>query len=85
MNQRKITRRKFSANAVLGGVLIGIVVAAALLGTLWTPHDPLAINFRARLQAPSAQYWLGTDEFGRDVLSRLMAGAASSVWRCCAV
>jgi len=74
------TRRRLAPNAVLGGILIGIVLAAALLGTVWTPHDPLAINFRARLQAPSAQYWLGTDEFGRDVLSRLMAGAASSVW-----
>ncbi|WP_371820114.1 ABC transporter permease [Verticiella alkaliphila] len=46
----------------------------------WTPHDPLRINFAARLKPPSATYLLGTDEFGRDVLSRLMAGTLSSVW-----
>jgi ABC-type dipeptide/oligopeptide/nickel transport system permease subunit len=45
----------------------------------WTPFDPLKVNLRARLQPPSALYWLGTDEFGRDVLSRIMAGAATSV------
>lgn len=77
---RRAPRRRLAPNALLGGILIGIVLAAALLGTVWTPYDPLAINFRARLQAPSVQYWLGTDEFGRDVLSRLMAGASSSVW-----
>jgi peptide/nickel transport system permease protein len=54
------------------------VLAAALIGLVWTPVDPLGIDFAARLQAPSGQHWLGTDEFGRDVLSRILAGAASS-------
>lgn len=67
-------------NAVLGGVIIGIVVLCALFGAVWTPFDPLKINFAARLQPPGPVYWLGTDEFGRDVLSRLMAAAATSVW-----
>jgi peptide/nickel transport system permease protein len=65
-------------NAVLGGGLIAVVLAAALIGLVWTPVDPLGIDFAARLQAPSGQHWLGTDEFGRDVLSRILAGAASS-------
>jgi peptide/nickel transport system permease protein len=69
-------RRKF--NALLGGALIAIVLAGAVLGVLWTPADPLGIDFTARLQAPSLRHWLGTDEFGRDVLSRILAGAASS-------
>jgi peptide/nickel transport system permease protein len=73
-------RRKLAPNALLGGILIGILLVAALLGAVWTPYDPLAINFTARLKAPGGQYWLGTDEFGRDVLSRLMAGASTSVW-----
>lgn len=76
----KRRRRPLAANAVVGGFIIAVVVIAAIMGAVWTPHDPLGINFGARLKAPSAQYWLGTDEFGRDVLSRLMAGAASSVW-----
>ena len=67
-------------NAIVGGALIGIVLAAAGTGAVWTPYDPLKLAFRAKLAAPSAAHWLGTDEFGRDVLSRLMAGAATSVW-----
>lgn len=72
---------KFLApNAVLGGLIIGIIGVCVLFGAVWTPFDPLKINFAARLQPPGPVYWLGTDEFGRDVLSRLMAAAATSVW-----
>ena len=67
-------------NALLGGALIGGLAIVASIGALWTPYDPLQLSFRAKLAAPSAMHWLGTDEFGRDVLSRLMAGAATSVW-----
>jgi peptide/nickel transport system permease protein len=67
-------------NALIGGALIGTLLVAAGLGALWTPYDPLQLSFRAKLVAPNAAHWLGTDEFGRDVLSRLMAGAATSVW-----
>lgn len=73
-------KKSFAANAWVGGVIVAAMVIAALLGAVWTPHDPLKINFVARLKPPSADFWLGTDEFGRDVLSRLLAGAASSVW-----
>ncbi|QRM30401.1 ABC transporter permease [Microvirga sp. VF16] len=72
---------RFAApNAILGGLIIGVLGVCALFGALWTPFDPLKINFAARLQPPGPVYWLGTDEFGRDVLSRLMAAAATSVW-----
>jgi len=67
-------------NAILGGLINGVVGVCALVGAVWTPFDPLKINFSARLQPPGPVYWLGTDEFGRDVLSRLMAAAATSVW-----
>lgn len=66
------------ANAVIGGTLIGLLVAVSATATFWTPYDPLRINLRARLRPPSDLFWLGTDEFGRDVVSRLMAGAATS-------
>ena len=78
---KKARRMKLPApNAIVGGTLIGILLLAAGTGALWTPYDPLKLSFRAKLAAPSALHWLGTDEFGRDVLSRLMAGAATSVW-----
>lgn len=65
-------------NGLIGGSLIAALAAAALLGFLWTPFDPLAISFQSRLVAPGAEHWLGTDEFGRDVLSRLLNGASNS-------
>ena len=67
-------------NALIGGAIVGVIVAAAVAGVFWTPHDPLKINFGSRFSAPDAAYWLGTDEFGRDVLSRLIVGASTSVW-----
>src|SRR3954470_24848686 len=67
------------ANTAIGGTLVALLLGAAVTGALWTPFDPLRINLRARLQAPSSLHWLGTDEFGRDVLSRIMVGAGASV------
>lgn len=70
---------RWKANALVGGLLIATLLAVAALSLVWTPRDPLALNFAARLAPPGAAHWLGTDELGRDVLSRLMAGAATSV------
>jgi peptide/nickel transport system permease protein len=63
----------------LGAALLGSMLVMGAVGQVWTPHDPLAINVLGRLASPSAAHLLGTDEFGRDVLSRLMAGAATSM------
>ncbi len=61
--------------ALLGlGIVLALVLLAAL-APLVAPHDPYAQNLARRLLAPSATHWLGTDEFGRDVLSRLLYGA----------
>lgn len=69
-----------AANALVGGGLLLVLVFLALLGLVWTPFDPLKIDLLARFQAPSAVHWLGTDEFGRDVFSRLLIGARTSLW-----
>ena len=66
-------------NAALGCLILGSIVLAAILGAIWTPYNPLQIDFTARLSPPAAGHWLGTDEFGRDVLSRIMAGASNSL------
>jgi len=73
-------RTRLPLNAVIGGLIVIIIVAVAITAAFWTPHDPLRINFATRLKAPGGAFLLGTDEFGRDVLSRLMAGTLSSVW-----
>ncbi len=79
-NEHDETQEAHSLNALIGIVIVGLIAAAALVSLVWTPHDPLRINFGSRLKLPGGAFLLGTDEFGRDELSRLMAGAATSVW-----
>lgn len=70
---------RLPANLAIGSLLIGLIACMAVSALFWTPHAPAAIKLVAKLQAPSTQFWLGTDEFGRDVVSRLMAGALQSM------
>jgi peptide/nickel transport system permease protein len=57
-----------------------VLVAIAAIGAPWlTPNDPEAMNARNRLQGPSADFLLGTDSFGRDLLSRIVDGARLSM------
>jgi peptide/nickel transport system permease protein len=63
----------------IGLIVITVFGVAAILGLLGlTPHDPLAQDRLSRLQGPSGTYLLGTDLFGRDLLSRLMVGVGQS-------
>jgi peptide/nickel transport system permease protein len=71
----QLWRRK---TAVLGLALAAFVLLGALLATWLSPADPLAMSPR-RFAAPSAAAWLGTDQFGRDLLSRLLHGARVSM------
>jgi peptide/nickel transport system permease protein len=58
-----------------GAAIVALVAAAALISFVYTPFDPLQVNAPARLQGPSLQHWLGTDNLGRDLLSRILVGA----------
>jgi peptide/nickel transport system permease protein len=64
---------------VFGALLAAGFVAAALLSLAWTPYDVATLDIAAKLQPPSAAHWLGTDHFGRDVLSMIMVGARVSI------
>jgi peptide/nickel transport system permease protein len=64
---------------VAGAVLTGFIILMALVSYVWTPHPPLEMTVSQRLKPPSAQWWLGTDAFGRDVASLIMAGARNSI------
>ena len=66
-------------NFLLGAILTVALIATALVSLVWTPYAFDAISVPDRLQGPSAAHWLGTDLFGRDVLSRLMVGARNSI------
>ena len=63
----------------LGAIITGLFVLIALLALFWTPYPVAELNIAARLQGLSAEHWLGTDHFGRDVLSMLMAGSGNSI------
>ncbi|WP_067066258.1 ABC transporter permease [Roseateles chitosanitabidus] len=62
----------------LGAVLTALLMATALLSLIWTPWPPEQIDMARRFAAADASHWLGCDQLGRDVLSRLMAGARSA-------
>ena len=66
-------------NFTVGFALSAIVVIAALISLLWTPYDGNRMNARLRLQGPTWQHPLGTDQYGRDTLSRVMVGAINSI------
>jgi peptide/nickel transport system permease protein len=65
--------------ALLGFALFFAIVGAAVLAPVLAPYDPNAIQMRDRFQGPSSRHLLGTDELGRDLLSRLMYGARVSM------
>lgn len=72
---RKKTGRDVNFNLLAGGALVGLVVIVAVLSFFWTPYDPVRINPQVKLQLPSAQHWLGTDNLGRDLFTRILVGA----------
>jgi len=63
----------------LSVALAGCVIGMSLLAPLLAPYDPVAVDLATGLQAPSAQHWLGTDQLGRDVASRLLWAGRTSL------
>lgn len=66
-------------SGLIGLVLVLVYLIIALFAVKISPYSPLAQHPVDMLQAPNSHYWLGTDEFGRDILSRLMRGATNSL------
>jgi peptide/nickel transport system permease protein len=64
---------------MIGFVLTGTMIFLALLSLFWTPHSPTEIVISQKLRPPSMSHWFGTDQFGRDILSMIMAGAQTSI------
>lgn len=76
---RSRRRGVLSWNLVIGGSLIGAVVLVAILAPLITTYSPVQLHVQNALQGPSARHWLGTDQLGRDVWSRLVYGAQADL------
>jgi len=62
-----------------GALVVLIMIFAAILAPWLAPYDPTANNFEFMHEAPSAAFWLGTDQFGRDLLSRIIYGARTAL------
>ena len=73
---RRLVRRR---GAMVGLVLVVFFVLMAIFAPWVSPHDPLGTSWSMVRKAPSAVYWFGTDEIGRDVLSRVIWGARASL------
>ncbi|MEM1377718.1 MAG: ABC transporter permease [Pseudomonadota bacterium] len=65
--------------------LLASVVAVMVAGSFWQPVNPHAVDFTATLEGPSVRHWLGTDQLGRDLASRILAGATPSLLAICIV
>jgi peptide/nickel transport system permease protein len=63
-----------------GAVIIVIMILVAALAELISPFNPLATDYGAMLRPPGGAHWLGTDAFGRDVLTRLIYGSRTALW-----
>src|SRR5713226_9586582 len=73
-------RAAFPASLWAGALIVGVVVIAALAAPVLAPYPYDEMHFLDRLRSPSRAYLLGTDEFGRDVLSRTLLGARLSLF-----
>src|SRR5690625_5002639 len=75
------TMRRFwrSPRTLFGVVVMALIVLAAVFAPLVSTHDPNVQNLRNRLAPPSAEHWLGTDQFGRDTYSRIIYGGRVSL------
>lgn len=73
---RRLFRRRL---VVLAAVVLVAILAVAALAPWIAPFDPMKMNILGRLKPPGGAHWFGTDEFGRDVLSRIMQGARLSL------
>ncbi len=78
MNSRRL-RAFRHVTFTLGFAISSLLILTAALSLVYTPQDPLHMSIGGRLQGPSAANWLGTDQFGRDLLSRIMTGAVTSI------
>ena len=72
-------RLRRNTGATVGGAIFLLIVATAGAAPLLAPEDPVRLNVAESLESPGRRHWLGTDQFGRDVLSRIIYGTRVSV------
>ena len=63
----------------IGGIIAAVAVMMAVIGVFWTPYDPGSMSVTGKFDAPSLAHIFGTDNFGRDIFSRVMEGAGATL------
>ncbi len=71
-------RKKHNYNLIIGCILTGFLLLMAIVGQFWTPYGETQMNAAAKNMAPCLAHWMGTDNFGRDILSRVMIGSGNT-------
>ncbi len=68
-----------NVNLAIGATIVLFILSTAFLTFFYTPYDPNRMNLAERLQTPNRSHLLGTDQYGRDILSRMMRGTVNSI------
>lgn len=71
--------KKINLPLIIGSLCLALVISMTLISIFYTPFEPTKIAVPKRLTSPSVTHWLGTDQLGRDILSRVMAGGQNSL------
>ena len=79
MNKRKPVRLLRNINFTIGSIVTLMIVLTGLLSISYTPYDPNRMNLSERFRAPQGTHWFGTDQYGRDIFSRVMKGSTNSI------
>lgn len=72
-------KKRLNFTTIFSFVVLGLVVLMALFPWIFTRYDPLQLDMAHVLEAPSGAHWLGTDEYGRDIMCRLIYGTRSTI------
>lgn len=80
LSRSQIKHLKLKRKTMIWGVVVTLVLVLSFIAPYFLPHDPLETNAQILRQGPSLQHLLGTDNLGRDVLSRVLAGARTSIF-----
>ncbi|MWB76489.1 ABC transporter permease subunit [Pseudooceanicola sp. 216_PA32_1] len=76
----RLWRQVFASRSLAIGLVLTLIFAgAALISLVWAPYDITQMNIANKIKPPSGAHWLGTDHFGRDILSMIMVGARTSI------
>lgn len=72
--------RRLNPSLLIGGAIVAVVVALALISYVWTPYQPMRVLPVEPYQTPNAEHWLGTDRLRRDVLTQILVGARTTLY-----